>query len=166
MKFRKLPVIIEAEQYTPGMEDGFNFYKITGEFICYRPKNAKTFPRAGRRPVIETLEGNHEITPTDWIVTGVKGERYPVKEDIFRMTYEKVEDIPTKDEQCISGIYDGFDTVYIDDIGNFSRIQSAQYPTPIKLPFINTPLGKHYFTDYDPLVKTVRLRKFWEKTED
>ena len=92
MKFRKKPIIIDAEQYKPGMEDGFNFYEITGKFICYRSKNAKTFPRAGRRPVIETLEGNHEITPTDWIVTGVKGERYPVKDDIFWMTHEKVED--------------------------------------------------------------------------
>lgn len=94
MKFRKKPIAIDAEPYTPGLEDGFNYYKITGEFLCYLKKDVKITPRAGRRPVIETLEGNHEITtcPPDYIVTGVKGERYPVKKDIFEMTYEKVED--------------------------------------------------------------------------
>lgn len=166
MKFRKLPVIIEAEPYHEGLEDGYNCYEFpNGKFLGYF-KKGEAYPRSKIVPVIETLECNHEITPTDWIVTGVKGERYPVKEDIFRMTYEKVEDIPTKDEQCISGIYDGFDTIYIDDIGHFSRIQSAQYPTPIKVPYINTPFGKHYLTDYNPWVKTVCLRKLWDKTED
>ena len=27
-------------------------------------------------------------SPGDWIVTGVKGEKYPCKHDIFMMTYE------------------------------------------------------------------------------
>jgi hypothetical protein len=42
-------------------------------------------------PVIKTLEGDHLVTPGDWIITGVKGEHYPCKPDIFEMTYEKVE---------------------------------------------------------------------------
>ena len=94
MKFRKKPIIIDAEQYHEGLEDGFNYYKITGEFLCYLPKDATTFPRAVRKPVIEALEGNHEITlhPLDYIVTGIKGERYPVKKDIFELTYESVEE--------------------------------------------------------------------------
>lgn len=40
--------------------------------------------------MIDTLEGKHEVTPGDWIITGVKGEKYPCKPDIFEMTYEKV----------------------------------------------------------------------------
>lgn len=28
----------------------------------------------------------------DWIVTGIQGEQYPVKDDIFRSTYEPVDD--------------------------------------------------------------------------
>jgi hypothetical protein len=28
--------------------------------------------------------------PGDWIVTGVAGERYPVKDDIFRRTYDEI----------------------------------------------------------------------------
>lgn len=39
---------------------------------------------------IKTLEGGHIVCPGDWIVTGVQGERYPVKPDIFAQTYEPV----------------------------------------------------------------------------
>jgi hypothetical protein len=42
-------------------------------------------------PMIDTLEGVHLVTPGDWIITGVKGEHYPCKPDIFEMTYERVE---------------------------------------------------------------------------
>ena len=37
---------------------------------------------------IKTLEGGHVVTPGDWIITGVKGEKYPCKPDIFEMKYE------------------------------------------------------------------------------
>jgi hypothetical protein len=37
---------------------------------------------------IDTLEGGHIVCPGDWIITGVKGEHYPCKPDIFEMTYE------------------------------------------------------------------------------
>jgi len=37
---------------------------------------------------IDTLEGGHNVCPGDWIITGVKGEYYPCKPDIFEMTYE------------------------------------------------------------------------------
>jgi hypothetical protein len=39
---------------------------------------------------IDTLEGGHIVCPGDWIITGVKGERYPCKPDIFAATYEAV----------------------------------------------------------------------------
>lgn len=90
MKFRKKPVIIDAEIYSPGMEDGFACYKLTGEFIGYFDKN-DPLPRVQQIPVIKTLEGFHEISEGDYIITGIKGERYPCKPDIFAMTYEKVE---------------------------------------------------------------------------
>ena len=41
---------------------------------------------------IETLEGIHKANVGDYIITGVKGEQYPCKPDIFERTYEKVED--------------------------------------------------------------------------
>jgi len=44
-----------------------------------------------RWPYINILEGTHYISPGDYIITGVKGERYPCKPEIFHMTYEEVE---------------------------------------------------------------------------
>lgn len=41
---------------------------------------------------IETLEGIHKANAGDWIITGVNGEKYPCKPDIFQKTYELVED--------------------------------------------------------------------------
>ena len=38
---------------------------------------------------IETLEGTHHASVGDWIITGVKGEQYPCKPDIFEKTYIK-----------------------------------------------------------------------------
>ena len=40
---------------------------------------------------IDTLEGGHIVCPGDWILTGVKGERYPCKPDIFAATYRSLE---------------------------------------------------------------------------
>lgn len=37
---------------------------------------------------IPTLEGVMTANPGDWIITGVNGERYPCKPDIFEKTYE------------------------------------------------------------------------------
>ena len=60
-KFRKKPVIIEAEEWR------------------------------GPEPLeIETLEGTMIANPGDFIITGVNGEKYPCKPDIFWKTYEAV----------------------------------------------------------------------------
>lgn len=37
---------------------------------------------------IETLEGVMEGRPGDWLITGVRGEQYPCKHEIFTETYE------------------------------------------------------------------------------
>jgi len=39
---------------------------------------------------IVTLEGTMKANPGDWIITGVNGEQYPCKPDIFEKTYEQV----------------------------------------------------------------------------
>ena len=39
---------------------------------------------------IHTLEGGHIVCPGDWIITGVAGEHYPCKPDIFEKTYDPV----------------------------------------------------------------------------
>jgi hypothetical protein len=43
---------------------------------------------------VKTLEGGHMVTPGDWIITGVKGEHYPCKPDIFAATYEPASRAP------------------------------------------------------------------------
>lgn len=39
---------------------------------------------------IETLEGTMHASIGDYIITGVNGEQYPCKPDIFAKTYEEV----------------------------------------------------------------------------
>jgi len=72
MKFRKKPIVIEATQW---------FKKGDHPKVICKNSNGC---------VIKTLEGYMWVTPGDWIITGVKGEHYPCKPDIFEATYEAV----------------------------------------------------------------------------
>lgn len=40
--------------------------------------------------IIHTLEGDMKADPGDYIITGINGEQYPCKPDIFEKTYEPV----------------------------------------------------------------------------
>lgn len=40
--------------------------------------------------VIQTLEGPMHASVGDWIITGIRGEQYPCKPDVFDRTYEEV----------------------------------------------------------------------------
>ena len=79
MKYRKKPIIIEATQW---FKHG-DHPKV--EMDCVGPGDIIL-------GWISTLEGGHEVTPGDFIITGIKGEHYPCKPDIFEATYEKVEE--------------------------------------------------------------------------
>lgn len=80
MKFRKKPVVIEAEQFWPDNKEWP---------VCIRPWGVP--PKDNSYGYIETLEGNMHVCAGDWIITGVKGEKYPCKPDIFEATYEKLD---------------------------------------------------------------------------
>lgn len=90
-RYRKKPVVIEAEQFQ--WKEGQGIPDIPGvKFADWRDV---TIPGHGVKagPVvetayIETLEGPLHVSRGDWIITGVKGERYPCKPDIFAATYE------------------------------------------------------------------------------
>lgn len=43
-----------------------------------------------KEQIIQTLEGTMTTNIGDFIITGIKGERYPCKSDIFISTYEEV----------------------------------------------------------------------------
>lgn len=80
MKFRKKPVVIEAERYIGGEESQD---KIADFMQC-------NIAVLGESIIIRTLEGEMEARPGDWIIKGVNGEFYPCKPDIFDKTYEAV----------------------------------------------------------------------------
>jgi len=46
--------------------------------------------------LIETLEGIMKGSAGDWLVEGVNGEIYPIKNDIFEKTYENIDIVPLK----------------------------------------------------------------------
>jgi len=79
MKFRKKPVVIEALQFREEMRTKGDLPE--GVFIV--PTESE-----GDMPVIHTLEGDMIVRDGDWVITGVKGEKYPCKPDIFEMTYD------------------------------------------------------------------------------
>ena len=41
---------------------------------------------------VKTLEGVMRGNPGDWLITGVHGEQYFCKDEIFRKTYEPVKE--------------------------------------------------------------------------
>lgn len=86
-KFRKKPVVIEAIRYTPHDNCGAvsAFMGIPeAEEACDETENDEYG--------ISTLEGVIWAQPGDWIIKGVQGEFYPVKDAIFTETYEPVGD--------------------------------------------------------------------------
>lgn len=80
MKFKKKPVVIEATQW----------FKHGDHPLVHLKSDTNRYADKGI-PWISTLEGGHIVSEGDWIITGVKGECYPCKPDIFELTYEKVE---------------------------------------------------------------------------
>jgi hypothetical protein len=94
MKYRKKPVVIEAEQFfrlkTPWPDGVVHEREMAGIYTVGSPPE-KDRPKKTRW-YIETLEGQMEVSDGDWVITGVKGEKYPCKPDIFELTYELVED--------------------------------------------------------------------------
>lgn len=108
-KFTKRPVEIEARQLPPLLpEDGHmeaffltewmvsNGYPwLVGNALEPETLEPKDTPGIWIRPedgglMIRTLEGDHHVSPGDWVIQGVKGEFYPCKPDIFEVTYDRV----------------------------------------------------------------------------
>lgn len=60
-----------------------SFKPTAGTQVCYMGDDSYVIP---------TLEGNMIINNGDWILTGVDGEHWAVKDEIFNKTYKKVDD--------------------------------------------------------------------------
>lgn len=118
MKFRKKPVVIEASQWFKNgdhPEDNCETFIASGQYdmpIGTLFQGEGKVVRYYRHPEIsgkkacissipcdftmhdhgwiDTAEGGHNVCPGDWIITGVRGERYPCKAVVFKETYEPV----------------------------------------------------------------------------
>ena len=92
MKYRKRPVVIDAEPFDPGTQPW--------------PEGVLRDERSPTGYSIGTLENvaqGHEVTPGDWIITGVQGEKYPCKPEVFAKTYESADtpSAPSAAEQAL-----------------------------------------------------------------
>lgn len=92
-KFRKKPVVIQAEQFVwkqghplLGSIKPSNIPEGVIKKKCFDNQDSEPYYKYG----IETLEGFMECKDGDWIITGVNGEKYPCNPDIFEKTYEEV----------------------------------------------------------------------------
>ncbi len=83
-KFKKKPVVIEAEQWL-GTEEQTE--RLLSEGVIM-----KSSARDGS-VLIPTLEGNMTCSVNDFIIKGIKGEYYACKPDIFELTYDLVEEV-------------------------------------------------------------------------
>lgn len=151
MKYRKKPITVDAITFDEFIEYGktheclavdgmpwsfeYNGHKVTYENdTCY---------------LIPTLEGVMKFTPNDVLITGIKGEIYPCKIDIFEKTYEpdyetfKVQKEMTEQEQIdelakyicnACEIGNGFD-------GECSSLMGCDYKTC----FITIETAKHIY---------------------
>ena len=81
-KFRKKPIVIEAVQFDGTKNNLAEISRLSYNIGVYAPCVL----------AIKTLEGNMTASIGDWIIKGIQGEVYPCKDDIFRATYEPVEE--------------------------------------------------------------------------
>lgn len=61
------------------------------ENYCKKPITLKAW-QTDEELYIRTLEGVMKANKGDYIIQGVKGEYYPCKPDVFKETYEEVQD--------------------------------------------------------------------------
>lgn len=114
LKYRKKPVVVEAVQWLhPDDHSKVGYWRYppvdpkTGEISAKDDAinmgqlrhSSHSMPDKFRRETcdafmddhgyIDTLEGGHTVCPGNYIITGVQGECYPCREDIFVATYEQ-----------------------------------------------------------------------------
>jgi hypothetical protein len=94
MRYRKKPVVIDAitfdELVAHGIASGAHLvngmpwsFQYAGHPITHENDDCYLIP---------TLEGTMRIGRNDMLITGVAGELYPCRRDVFEKTYEAVED--------------------------------------------------------------------------
>lgn len=102
MKYRKKPIVVDAVQWWPPGDP-----RHDPSMLSDRKGNAVDPPdyrQSGDLYAFSKIKGmgvddvylirtggpndNVTVHPGDWIITGIKGEKYPCSNDIFMATYE------------------------------------------------------------------------------
>ena len=79
-KYKSKPYIVEAIQFKPPFEGNY-FLDFP---LRYSLDKKETFL------LISTPEGDMKCNIGDWIITGLIGEQYPCKDEVFQRKYELV----------------------------------------------------------------------------
>lgn len=92
-KYRKKPVEIEAITFEEFIEIGkksADYLEEGGMPLHFKYNGHPVTHETDTCYIIPTLEGDMMFTSNDVLITGVKGEIYPCKKDIFEETYELI----------------------------------------------------------------------------
>ena len=89
MKFRKLPVIVDAWRWNGESDSDKSVYLL--DQMSTRLCNKCGVPM-NMHGWVSSCRDKYIICPGDWIVKNEKGDFFPCKPDIFKQTYEPVED--------------------------------------------------------------------------
>lgn len=106
MKYRKIPIVVDAYKFT-GMESQL-------------PDGVYLSSEGGFK--LMTLEGPVDLAPTDVIVTGLAGERWCVKASIFKRSYE-----PVSSEASRSELYEQIGENVIDRVEHELGVTKLSY---------------------------------------
>ena len=87
-KFIKLPVEIEAIQFTGKGDNAFEIAKWMGSCSFTLVNKSLNDEQDYYQLVIKTPEGTMYASIGDWIIKGIEGEFYPCKPAIFKKTYQ------------------------------------------------------------------------------
>ena len=88
-RYRKRPLVIEAERVTVLLEQAFRDREALPDWVRAAEERGDVVLRRGGLDV-RTREGTMRARPADWLICGLAGELYPCTAAIFRATYEPV----------------------------------------------------------------------------
>lgn len=96
MKFRKKPVVIEAITFDELVEYGKKMGAgvVNGMPWSFTYHNHPVTHENDDCYLIPTLEGTMRFNRGEMLITGIKGEIYPCKADIFAATYDAADSAP------------------------------------------------------------------------
>jgi hypothetical protein len=90
--FRKKPIVIEARYFDGTHYSADHLIEWMSNVGQYIPKDRHT-----GELYVGTLEdgalgeAKHVASRGDWVIKGIAGEFYPIKPEVFALTYEAVE---------------------------------------------------------------------------